>query len=199
MTDRNDITQPHIPHAQSFGRALNHWRRTLVIVPLGALVMLVAVTVMRHRLPHAAQARSYQASVTDGSDSEGKESSFVCLPQIPGRHDRITEDFFVRQKDSTPTHESTPSDRGLAPAVVLASADPDALHSDLRDALQLKAIMLGPSPCALINDELVTLGDTVPFDGFVEHEYKVVAINENSVVLMWGTAKTVLQIVTEEK
>ena len=199
MTDRNDIMQRRIRYAQPFYRALRRWRKTIVIVPLGALAFLVAVVVLRHKVPDAAQAHPQQVPVTNGSGRERKELSFVRLPKIPGRHDRIAGDFFVRQKDRTPTQVSSPLDRESAPVVALASADPDALHLSMRDALQLKAIILGQSPRAFINDELITLGDTVPLDGFAEHECKVVAINENSVVLMWGTVKTVLQLMTDEK
>jgi len=65
--------------------------------------------------------------------------------------------------------------------------------------LELKAIILGQCPKALVNDELVTIGDTVPLAESASGEYKVVAINENSVVLMWGTVETVLQLLTEEE
>jgi hypothetical protein len=199
MIDGNDMTLRRIRYAQSFYRALRRWRKTIVIMPLGALALVVAVTVIRHKSPQAAQAHFLQVPVTNESDQERKGPSFIRLPQIPGRHDRIAGDFFMRRKDGALTQASMPPNRGLAPVVAAVSADANAIHSSIGDELQLKAIILGQSRHAFINDELVTLGDTVPLDGFTEHEYKVVAINENSVVLMGGAVKTVLWLMTEEK
>jgi hypothetical protein len=194
MTDKNDIIHGRMSLAQSFYRALSRWRKTIVIVPLGAVVFLVAVTVVRNRIPQSARAHPQQIPATNASAMEFGEITFIRLPRVPGRHDRIAGDFFVREQDTVALEVPSPLNRVSAPVVAPAPAGEDTLGAGMDDALQLKAIILGQCPKALINDELVTIGDTVPFDESAEGEYKVVAINENAVVLMWGTVKTVLQL-----
>jgi len=199
MTDKNNIIHRRTSLAQSFYWAVSRWRKIIVIAPVGVVVLLVALTVIRNKSPQSAQALPQQISATNRSGRERQENSFIRLARVPGRHDRIAGDFFVRQQDTIPAQVSSPPDRVSAPVVAPVPVRTDTPSASMGDGLQLKAIILGQFPKAFINDELVTLGDTVPFAEPAEGEYKVVAIDENSVVLMWGTVKTVIQLMTDEK
>lgn len=199
MIDENDIMQRCGALTQCSGWVLSHWRKIAVMVLLGAALCGGAWFVARHKGPRAAQAHSQATSQVSRPVMERTEISYIDLPQIPGRHDRIANDFFVSEQEIEAIGVSEVQDP--LPVAVGGPTDlrADALAAETSDAFCLKAIIMGESPKAFINDELVSLGDILLGDGDAQPQYKVVAIDEDSVVLMCGAARTVLRLVTAEK
>ena len=200
MTDDNDIMQRRGVWAQCSGWVLSHWRKIAVMVLLGAVLAWGTLFVARHKGPGLAQAHPKKVSQVRRPAGERVEISYVDLLRIPGRHDRIANDFFMRESEIEPI--GLPESQDDAAPVAVAGPTPisaDAPAADTRSTLYLKAIIMGECPKAFINDELVSLGDILTVDGAAKRRYKVVAIDEDSVVLMCGAVKTELRLMTEEK
>lgn len=195
MTDQIDMIRRRVRIAPPPGRALERWGKLIALALAGVVGSWVVVTAIRHRDPQAAQAQAQHSPGNGGSSGALEGLSYVGLTRIPGRHDHIARDFFTRKRDAA----TAPMPVLSAPAPAVSAAHEDTSVPPGTDELELKAIILGQSPQAFINDGFVTVGDTVPLAEPGQGEHSVVAIYENSVVLKWGTVETVLQLNTDDK
>jgi hypothetical protein len=194
MIDEKNITNP------GRGRwTLSPWQKITAIALLGGIFAWTLTWVLRHRGPQPAQAHRGQTSTLSRPAVQQEEVSFVHLPKVPGRHDRIAKDFFrfSRHVDAGELAES--QHQASTPVLTLPQANADVPDEEIEDDLCLKAIMVAQLSKALINDELVTLGDILLTIENSEREYQVVAINEDSVVLKHGTTEKVLVLSIDEK
>ena len=152
----------------------------VVVLTLGVGAALV--TLLGPRATQAEGAALPQAPSPKVPSSTSPER--MTLPVIPGRHDRPVRDPFVVNK------KSSPKKRSLF-AVGKRQATKDS-------ALKLKAIALGASPKAFINDRFVGEGETFTVDALEEKTCRVTSIDRHTVTIQVGERTQTLRLVSDD-
>ena len=169
-------------------------KKSVTALCLVAVMALMWVRVLLRRTPQAAEA----TSVTEEIDVEYKANtklriSFIELPEVAGRNDVITRDFFASDgwQDSVDGQVEN-----LAGTEEVNISQPLSSGSHLTGAgLKLEAIGLGENPQAFINDKLLGVGDKLLVDDGVDRcEFEVVKIKRNTVVLRCRQAEITLKL-----
>ncbi len=178
-------------------------KKSVTALCLVAVMALMWVRVLLRRTPQAAEA----TSVTEEMDVEYKANtklriSFIELPEVAGRNDVITRNFFASDgwqdyvygqvenlADTEEVNVSQPLSSG-------SSRPYEGRGSRLTGAgLKLEAIGLGENPQAFINDKLLSVGDKLLVgDGVDRYEFEVVKIKRNTVVLRCRQAEITLKL-----
>ena len=168
-----------------FSRLAAEKKKTVMAIGLIAVMVFMWAKVLGGGGPKSAKAAltGQKSMSAEKSDSQLK-ISFVELPEVKGRNDVLTRDFFTAGK----------------------SGDIKEVGIDYRDGneefvrriaekLRLEAIVMDENPQAFINDKLLRVGDKLlTGDGVDTYECEVVGIEENTVFIMCGEAKITLKI-----
>ena len=169
-------------------------KKSVTALCLVAVMALMWVRVLLRRTPQAAEA----TSVTEEMDVEYKANtklriSFIELPEVAGRNDVITRDFFA--SDGWQDYVDGQVEN-LAGTEEVNVSQPLSSGSSLTGAgLKLEAIGLGENPQAFINDKLLGVGDKLLVgDGVDRYEFEVVKIKRNTVVLRCRQAEITLKL-----
>jgi hypothetical protein len=178
-------------------------KKSVTALCLVAVMALMWVRVLLRRTPQAAEA----TSVTEEMDVEYKANtklriSFIELPEVAGRNDVITRDFFALDgwQDSVDGQVENLAGTGEVtvsqPLSSGSSRSYEGRGSCLTGAgLKLEAIGLGENPQAFINDKLLGVGDKLLVgDGVDRYEFEVVKIKRNTVVLRCRQAEITLKL-----
>jgi hypothetical protein len=133
-------------------------KKTILALCLIMLMVLMWVRIFAKKTPAAAQA----ALVTNQTDEQEQGSSqikisYIELPQVHGRNDVITRDFF----DPNGWREFAPGGKNI---IIKQQAGTSQSSIDLRAqlmqaGLKLEAIELGGNPRVFINGRLLSIGD----------------------------------------
>jgi hypothetical protein len=120
------------------------------------------------------------------------------LPVVPGRHDRIHRDFFRLRPDAGLSMQTGEEDASDGPTGEVSVSSPQEV---LKQGLQLKAILVGTRPRALINDVFVSVGEKVQLiaGGPNDDGFEVTAIDDQTVSLTRGREVIVLRLESEVK
>ena len=170
-------------------------------IGLCVLVGIVAgVWLLRPGGPQTSEAQGLAAKVRNGhlQDRGRPVHPKKDLPLVPGRHDRIHRDFFKLSMDAVPpvgTEEiAVPGEKTGA-----FSGLPSREVSS--PALQLKAIMVGIRPQALINNVIVSVGEKVKLmtEASNDDVFDVIAIDDQTVTLSREETVIVLRLEPEEE
>ena len=136
----------------------------------------------------------------DASDQELKVS-FIELPQVAGRNDVITRDFFA---SNGWRHFEDGQQRNLAvieEVNIVSKNGNEEVIKKIAEKLKLEAIVvLSAKPRALLNNKVVAVGDKVLIlDGIDKYECEVVQIKENTVVIDCRDAEVTLKLTQVSK
>jgi len=168
-------------------------------VMASCLIVLMAfmwVRVLTNKSPQVSDA----ALITNQSNFEDAENqelnvSFIELPQVEGRNDVITRDFF---SSNGWRGFGSGKERNLAVIeevnLVSGNGNEEVIRK-VAEKLKLEAIVvLSGNPRALINNKVVSVGDKVLIrDGIDMYECEVIEIEENRVVIKCREAEVTLK------
>jgi len=168
-----------------FSRLAAEKKKSIVALCLIALMGFMWVRVLLRKTPKSAEAAVGQEEVKS-STSELK-ISFIELPEVAGRNDALTRDFFAA--DDWQSFMS-----GGEVNVVSRDGDEEIIKR-VAEKLKLEAIGLGKNPQAFINDKLLSVGDRLLVaDGVDTYECEVVGIEEKTVFIKCGEAEITLKL-----
>ena len=171
-------------------------KKAAVALGLIAVMVLMWVRVIGRRTADGAQAALVQGK--DRPVAAAPDESkwcFVDLPQVEGRNDALTRDFFAsnawqafaknREGEVSIAKEVSVMSQGVSEEVVRRVA----AH------LKLQAIWSAENPQAFINDKLLSVGDKlVVREGVNTFECEVVEIEENKVAIRFEEARITLKL-----
>jgi hypothetical protein len=172
-------------------------KKTITVLCLILLMALMWIRIFTKKGPEAAQAAlaANQVKVQE-QESPRVKISYIELPQIQGRNDVITRDFFEPDgwRGFIPEGKYPADGRQVGVDLNLIN-----LRSRLMQAgLKLEAIELGKNPCAFINGRLLSVGDKIAIrDGNDTYECEVSRIERDTVVISYGKIEVQLKLMPE--
>jgi hypothetical protein len=179
-----------------FGQLVAEKKKAVTASCLIAVMAFMWFRVLTKEAPEAAEG----ALVTDQLNMEGASNqelkiSFVELPQVAGRNDVITRDFFA---SNGWRHFDGGKQQNLAVIeevnIVSKNGNEEVIRK-VAKKLKLEAIVLSTNPRAYINNKVMSVGDKVLIvEGVDTYECEIVAIEENTVVMKCREAEITLRI-----
>lgn len=161
------------------------------VVMAGCLILVMAfmwVRMFSKKGPEstAAAVPGQKAQADASADNSELRISFVELPQVEGRHDVLTRDFFAAAgADLDGTEETN----------ILLEHSSEQYVRKVAANLKLEAIGLGRNPQAFINGKLLSVGHKLLIeDGAGTYECEVVRIEEKMVLMRYGEAEIQLKL-----
>jgi len=194
---RRNISNKQGVSNTAFGRLAGDKKKAGIAACLIVVMAVMWVRVLTRKGPSSAQAEpAIQKTELEEQLDEATRVSFVNLPEVSGRNDQITRDFFAcngwenfkkGQQDISVDVGEVSSDGTDAGQEVV---------NRLAKLIRLEAIGMGDRPQAFINDKLLSEGDVfVVGDGSERYECEVVGIRRNSVVIGSGEVEFTLKLV----
>ena len=120
--------------------------------------------------------------------------TFMELPEVAGRNDVITRDFFA----SNGWHNFDGKGKNVISIEEVNVVQGDGSEEVIRkvvEKIKLEAIVVGDNANAFINNKVHSVGDKLLIkDGADEYECEVVAIEENAVVIGYSGAEVKLKL-----
>ena len=163
------------------------------------VMAIMWVRVLTKQAPEAAEAALTTEQLSEeGSSNQELKVSFIELPQVAGRNDVITRDFFASDGWR---HFDDEQERSLAVIekvnIVSKNGNEEVIRK-VAEKLKLEAIVvLSNNPRAFINNKVVSAGDKVLIrDGVDTYECEVIKIEieENKVVIKCREAEVTLKL-----
>ncbi|MHC4259257.1 MAG: hypothetical protein ACYSTF_02415 [Planctomycetota bacterium] len=177
-----------------FSRLAAEKKKTATAFCLIALMAFMWIKVLVGKTPQTAEGRlltQNPAFNLTGPDLQLK-ISFVELPQVKGRNDVLTRDFFAVNNwmDFIRGREGLTSAR----EVDIPQGGSEEIAMRIAGNLRLEGIGLGKNPRALINDKILSVADKFRIrDGINEYECEVVAIEQDAVLVKCGEVEVKLR------
>ena len=171
-------------------------KKSVTALCLVAVMAFMWVRVLIRRTPQAAAA----ASMTEEMDVEGKSNpelkiSFIELPEVAGRNDVITRDFFASDGWQDFVDREVENLVGIEEVNIVSKGGNEEGIRRVAEQLKLGAIVLSKNPQAFINDKLLSVGDKLPVgEGVDKYECEVVEIKRNTVVVRCREAEITLKL-----
>ncbi len=184
------------------GHLASEKKKTVMVVCLVILMAFMWIKVFAGKGPATAGAVPTDSRAENVNQPETDvKVSFVDLPEIKGRNDVITRDFF----DANGWIDFVNADKIAVTREVnvIPGDSSEKLIRRIADNLKLEAFVMGENPRAFINDRILSVGDTLPVsDGADKYDCVVIMIENNSVVMRCGKAEVTLklkQVIEENK
>ncbi|MHC4175142.1 MAG: hypothetical protein ACYS9C_03225 [Planctomycetota bacterium] len=171
-------------------------KKSVTALCLVAVMAFMWVRVLFRRTPQAAAA----ASMTEEMNVEGKSNpelkiSFIELPEVAGRNDVITRDFFASDGWQDFVGREVENLVGTEEVNIVSKGGNEEGIRRVAEQLKLEAIVLSNNPQAFINDKLLSVGDKLPVGEEVDsYECEVVEIKRDTVVVRCGEAEIMLKL-----
>ncbi|MHC4459879.1 MAG: hypothetical protein ACYS6W_02560 [Planctomycetota bacterium] len=168
-----------------YSRLVAEKKKGILALCLIAVMGFMWVRVLLRKTPRNAEATARREEAgPDTSDSNSQlKISFIDLPEVAGRNDVLTKDFFAANgwQDFID---------GKNEVSVVSRDDDEERVKRVAEIIKLEAIRLGENPQAFINDKLLSVGDKLlVVDGADTHECEVVGIEEKTVFIKFGEAE----------
>lgn len=170
------------------GRLAAEKKKTVMALCLIGVMVFMWARVLSNKTPTSAEAVVTARQTSRNAQEANSESkiSFIELPNVKGRNDTLTRDFFVMDAE------------GLAGSgeVSFVSRDGDKKYVNrIAEKLKLQVIELGENAQAFINDKLLGVGDKLRIsDGVNAYECEVVGIEQNTVFVRCGEEEIALKL-----
>jgi hypothetical protein len=179
-----------------FNRLTAEKKKAVLALCLIALMAFMWIKVFTRTSPQAADAELIAELMDMQTQSEPElKISFIELPQVAGRNDVITRDFFASDgwHDFVDGHER--KSVGVEEADIVSRDDDQEVIRKVAEKLKLEAIVSGENPLVFINDKVLRAGDKLfVSDGIDRYECEVVEIKENTVVMRCRESKITLKL-----
>lgn len=171
-------------------------KKVVLALCLVLIMVLMWVRVIMKKAPESAEA----AQKTDQNDVKNEsgtdvEVTFVELPQIEGRNDVITRDFFASNGWGDFVEKESKSSNDNIEVDVVPSSDIEEIKRIVKDKLKLEAIGLGGKSQVLINDKMLSRGEKISIsERNREYVCEVIEIRSDSVVIRCQETEVVLNL-----
>jgi len=182
-----------------FGPLAAEKKKTVAALCLIVVMAIMWIRVLSNNGPETAEAvlTAEQLNVEDTS-TQKLNVSFIKLPQVAGRNDVITRDFFAsndwRQFKGDKKHNLAV----IEEVNVVSKNGNEEVIRKVAEKLKLEAIVvLSNKPRAFINNKVISVGDKVLIrDGTDTYECEVIEIEEkeNIVVIKCREAEVTLKL-----
>lgn len=172
-------------------------KKVVIAFCLIAVMAFMWVKVLIKKAPQAAQAAPAAKQVEpNGQMNSQLKVSFIDLPEVAGRNDVITRDFFdVDNWQEFVGDKEGNRLSGIKDVNVDSGDGSEQVIRKVVEKLKLEAIVLGKKPQIFINGKLLGRGDKLLIgDGAVTYECEVVGIEENAVFMRCGKAQITLKL-----
>ena len=171
-------------------------KKAVIALCLIGVMVFMWVKVFFKRSPQSAGAAS--TTVQTGLDVRQNPQlkvSFIDLPEVAGRDDVITRDFFAVSDWQEFVKNGAGNGLGSV-EVSIASADgSEEIARRVTGKLKLEAIAIDKNRQTSINGKLLSVGDKLSIeDGAGKYECEVVRIEENAVFVKCGKAQITLKL-----
>ncbi len=179
-----------------FNRLVAEKKKAVLALCLIALMAFMWIKVLTKTSPQAVDA-GLIAELINNMETQSEPElkiSFIELPQVEGRNDVITRDFFASNgwKDFV---EGRGPKVGVEEIDIVSKDNDQEVIRKVAENLTLEAIVSSEVPLAFINDEVLRVGDKLfVSDGTDRYECEVVEIKENKVVMRCRESKMTLKL-----
>jgi len=160
-------------------------KKTIVAVLLFAIMAFMWLRVLTGRKPRSAGAAPAPQQQPQAGQGANRNIRFVALPKISGRNDYINRDFFAARDweafrpDARGQYQTTDTE-----VHVVSSNHAQEVAIRVAQKLRLEAVAWSEDPQALVNDELLSVGDTLTAtDGSQTCKFEVLRIYEDAVLI----------------
>ena len=164
-------------------------KKTAAAVCLITVMVIMWVRVFSKKMPVKAEAAATGYTELMNNAKSKLEITFIELPQVIGRNDVLTRDFF--DADGWQNFRND----GRAEASYAPGNINDEAVEGIAKKLTLEAIVMGRNPQAFINDKLLSVGDKLPVrEGSEILECEVSRIEEETVYIRCGETEITLKL-----
>lgn len=160
------------------------------------LMIFMWVRVISDKGPNTAAAAAALDEISTQTANRKTKIIFVELPNVAGRNDMLTRDFF-KVTDWRDFAAGMDAKNRVGIRELNLGTDDTAEQEIRRIAgkLRLEVIGFGKNPQAFINDKLLVVGDVlIVKDGVDVYEFKINGIEENKVFVTCGEAEITLKL-----
>ena len=169
-------------------------KKTVLAVSLVTVMAFMWIRVFFKKTPAAASAVAMEQTSPTSDSKPALNVSFIELPEVAGRHDVVTRNFFTSNNwknfDGKKTNVVSIEEVNVAPG----NGSEKAIRKVV-EKIKLEAIVVGENAKAFINDKVLTAGNKLLIsDGIERYECEVVLIEENAVVIRCGEAEVRLKL-----
>lgn len=173
-------------------------KKALLAVCLAVVMVFMWVRAITGNKPNAAKAKSTAQQNDQNNQADSQMNiTFIQPPNVPGRNDIITRDFFAADSWQNFTEDRQNSSGPIEMGIVSTDGI-DGVTAQIAQKIKLQAIVMSEIPLAFINDKLVSVGDRFSVkDGTDIYEFEVVTINDNTVITKCGQAQITLKLLRE--
>lgn len=179
-----------------FNRLVAEKKRAVMASCLVAIMVFMWVRVLTKKSPEAADAALTTGQANTDSESEVESNiSYVELPRVAGRNDVITRDVFDSKDWRAFIDAQERNSAGGGEVNIVSKGGSEEVIRAVAGKLKLEAIGLGMSPYALINNQMLSVGDKILIRDVVDvYECEVVEIREEAVVIRCQEAEITLKL-----
>ena len=174
-------------------------KKIVIASCLIAVMAFMWVRVLSGKTPQSAKAALKAQEAMSGTSAPNSELkiSFIELPNVKGRNDVLTKDFFTMDdwKEFFRDGEGKRAGGDKEVDFISGSGSEEIIRRVVKK-LRLEAIELGENPQAFINDKLLSVGDKLSIaDGVNTYECEVTGIERNKVCVRCGEAEMTLKFI----
>jgi hypothetical protein len=173
-------------------------KKAMLALCLIVLMIFMWLKVLTRTSPKVADANLIAELIEEQNQFEPKiKISFVELPDVAGRNDLISRDFFASNGWHTFIDDQGRKSIGIEEINIVSKDDDKEVMQKVAQNLKLEAIVSSEEPLAFINDKVLRAGDKLfVSDGIKSYECEVVeiAIKENIVVMKCRESKITLRL-----
>jgi hypothetical protein len=169
-------------------------KKTAMAICLIVLMTFMWIKVL-FRKTTAAEAKTTTKNTTQQDESKSQlKISYIDLPEIPGRNDVITRDFFA-SNDWQNFNSKGKNIVSIEEVNVVSGDGIEEVIKKVVEKIKLEAIVVGDNAKAFINNKVHSVGDKLLIkDGTNQYECEVVAIEENAVVIRCSESEVKLKL-----
>ncbi len=183
------------------GRLAAEKKKSVMALCLIALMVFMWVKVLCNKTPQNTEAALVAQRGPAEQSTSGSKISFIELPNVEGRNDVLTRDFFTVdnwQKFFVGGEGENSND--VEKMNVSSGGNSEEAVRQVAKKLKLEAISLDGVPKAFINNKLLSVGDKLLIgDGVNTYECEVIGIEENMVFMRCGVAEIQLKLTYESE
>ena len=172
-------------------------KKAVAALCLVVVMAIMWIRVLTNKGPETAEAvLTAELLNVEDTSAEKLNVSYIKLPQVAGRNDVITRDFFA---SNDWRYFKAGKERNLAVIeevnIVSKNGNEEVIRK-VAEKLKLEAIVvLSSKPRAFINNKVMSIGDRVLIrDGIDTYECEVIDIKENVVVIKCREAEVTLKL-----
>ncbi len=172
-------------------------KKAVAALCLIVVMAIMWIKVLTNNGPETADAAiTAEHLIVKDTSAQELNVSFVELPQVPGRNDVITRDFFASNEWRSFKGEKKRNLAVIEEVNVVSKDGNEEVIRKVAEKLKLEAIVvLSNKPRAFINNKVISMGDKVLIrDGIETYECEVIEIKENIVVIECGEAEVTLKL-----